>query len=340
MASDSPLVLVTGGTGFVARHCINDLLSAGYRVRATVRAPEGAESVREFARLAGADAEVVVADLTADGPWADAVADCDYVLHVAAPFPAVNQMDQDLLTPSRDGALRVLDAASRNRVKRVVVTSSLSAIAHGHKNRREPFTESDWTDLDGPDVNDYIVAKTLAEKAVWDWARDTDSSTEVVVLNPGHVFGPVFDSRYSQAISVIGSLLDGVNGVPRTWFTPVDARDLAVANRLAMTVPEAAGHRFIAATEAIEYPAIAQLIRERLGEAGQHVTSRIIPSWQIRAMATISPAVRPLAAQVDKPIRVDTRSARELLGWQPRPVADTVEDTARSLITLNEASGD
>ncbi len=130
-------VLVTGGTGFVGAHCLVQLLAAGHETRATVRDLKRESEVRAMLRQGGAGEvgerlTLFRADLNADAGWAEAAAGCDYVLHVASPFPSTVPKDEnDLIAPARDGALRVLRAARDAGVKRVVLTSSFAAIGYG-----------------------------------------------------------------------------------------------------------------------------------------------------------------------------------------------------------------
>src|SRR6201998_2826284 len=110
------LVLVTGGSGFIATHCILQLLAAGYRVRTTVRSLQREPEVRPPLKSPGADPgdrrAFFAADLTADAGWAEAAAGCDFVLHVASPFPInVPRHEDALIVPAREGALRVLRAS-------------------------------------------------------------------------------------------------------------------------------------------------------------------------------------------------------------------------------------
>src|SRR6201994_3684716 len=169
------LVLVTGGTGFVGAHCLIQLLAAGHDTRATVRDLKREGEVRAMLRQGGAGdvgerLKLFRADLGSDAGWSEAVAGCDYVLHVASPFPSsVPKDENELIAPARDGALRVLKAARDAGVKRVVLTSSFAAIGYGAKDRATPFTEDDWTNLGDPTVQPYPKSKTIAERAAWDF---------------------------------------------------------------------------------------------------------------------------------------------------------------------------
>jgi dihydroflavonol-4-reductase len=135
----------------------------------------------------------MAADLNSDVGWADAVTGADYVLHVASPVPTVDpKSDDELVRPARDGTLRVLKAARDAGVKRVVMTSSTSAIMFGRGVREKPFTEADWTDeTNRADTSPYDRAKTIAERAAWAWHKAEGGGLELVTVNPALVLGPV-----------------------------------------------------------------------------------------------------------------------------------------------------
>ncbi len=187
-------VLVTGGSGYLGSHCIVALLRDGHQVRTTVRSLAKADEVRALVTKGGQNAdalEVVAADLTADAGWAEAVAGCTRVLHVASPFPmGVPKDANELIVPAREGTLRVLRAAAEAGVARVVLTSSFAAIGYGHGPRSTPFTEQDWTDLNGPrPVAPYPQSKTIAEHAAWDFVA-AHPELELAVVNPVGILGP------------------------------------------------------------------------------------------------------------------------------------------------------
>ncbi|CAN5453756.1 hypothetical protein BH09ACT8_BH09ACT8_02030 [soil metagenome] len=158
-------VLVTGGSGFIAGYAVKRLLDAGYRVRTTVRSLAREADVRGILQVPDASQlTFAAADLGADDGWASAVAGCEYVLHVASPFPPAKPKDENgVIRPAVDGTLRVLEAARQAGVRRVVITSSFAAIGYSPKASRLPYDETDWTDPAGQAP--YVKSKTLAERA-------------------------------------------------------------------------------------------------------------------------------------------------------------------------------
>ncbi|RYD48089.1 MAG: NAD-dependent epimerase/dehydratase family protein, partial [Sphingomonadales bacterium] len=187
-------VLVTGGSGFVGSHVILQLLAAGHDVRATVRNLRREGEVRATLERAGADTRrlsFAAADLEQDAGWTEAAAGMDYVQHVASPFPLTQPKDEtELIRPAVEGTLRVLRAARDAGVRRVVLTSSFAAIGYGHGARDTPYTEADWTDVNGPAVQPYMKSKTLAERAAWDFVAREGAAIELAVVNPVAIFGP------------------------------------------------------------------------------------------------------------------------------------------------------
>jgi dihydroflavonol-4-reductase len=310
-------VLVTGASGYIARQVIADLQAHGYVVRGTARRP-----------VDGLD-DVVTADLAADAGWAVAVAGCDYVLHVASPFPVeVPKSDDELVRPAVDGTLRVLRAAVDAGVKRVVLTSSVSAIASGQKDDRVR-TEADWSDVDR--IPAYAKSKTLAERAAWDFARE--SGLELVVLNPGFVLGPLTGPGVNTSVDVVRRLLlRELPASPKIGFSLVDVRDVAAAQRLAMESPIAPGNRYILAGDHLWMREIAAVLAEEFNPRGYRVPTGSMPTWLLRVVALFDPSVRQALDFVGRRELVSADKARGELEWTMRPIRDSIIDTANSLI--------
>ncbi|MCX2932976.1 aldehyde reductase [Mycobacterium sp. CVI_P3] len=337
---DAPQVLVTGGSGFIAGHLIAQLIADDYRVRTTVRKLDRERHIRAI--LPGTDGgrlQVVVADLTTDDGWPDAVRGCSFVQHVASPFPARRpDNEDDIIVPARDGTLRVLRAATEAGVRRVVITSSFAAIGYSRKTSGTAFDETDWTDASDP-VSPYVKSKTLAERAAWQFAARS-GTPELAVVNPVGVFGPVLGGDMSTSVRIIDGLLHGRPPVlPRASFAVVDVRDVADLLLRAMTNPLAAGQRYLAAADQpVALPEIAAILRAGLGPGAADVPRREVPDWVIHAAARLVPSLREFTGLLGEPKTLTSAKAVTQLGWQPRPVADTVVATAQSLLRLAAAA--
>jgi dihydroflavonol-4-reductase len=335
-------ILVTGGTGFLGAHCLIQLLAAGHETRTTVRDLAREKDVRAMLQKGGAgDAgnrlSLFAADLNADAGWAEAADGCDYVLHVASPFPsAIPKDENELIVPARDGALRVLRASRDAGVKRVVLTSSFAAIGYGFKGRTATFTEEDWTNLNDPGVQPYQKSKTIAEREAWDFIAREGGGLELAVVNPVGIFGPVLGPDYSTSILIVKRLMDGsIPGCPDLRFGAVDVRDVADLHLKTMTEPAAHGERFLAtAGDFVSILQIAQILKENLGDAARKVPTRSVPSWLLRAMALFDPQVRGVLPELGNRKNASNEKARRLLGWSPRSPKDAALATARSLLEL------
>lgn len=332
-------VLVTGGSGFIAGHCILQLLEQGYLVRTTVRSLQREESVRSVLTDAGMvngdDLSFVAADLIDDAGWAAAVADMDFVLHVASPVQPGHVEDEDkLITTAREGTLRVLRAARDAGVKRVVLTSAFHAVGWGHPHDDHVFTEDDWTVIDGPGVDAYGVSKTLAERAAWDFIDSDDTTMELVTTLPVAVMGPVMGHDVSGSNHVIQRILNGeMPGYPNIFLPIVDVRDVAAAHVLAMATEEAAGQRFLISNgPALALKDVGALVKANVGDAGKKVPTRTIPDIVVKAGAKVSEQMRSIADDLGYARRTSNEKARRVLGWQPRGPEEAVIAAAQSLV--------
>jgi nucleoside-diphosphate-sugar epimerase len=338
-------VLVTGGSGFVASHCILQLQAAGHRVRATVRHAKRESDVRTLLKAGGAaDAalELFVADLEHDAGWREAASGCEYVLHVASPFPSnVPKHEDELIVPARDGALRVLRAARDAGVRRVVLTSSFAAIGYGHPPQDRPFDETSWTNVAAPDVPPYVKSKAMAERAAWNFIATDGAGLELSVVNPVGVFGPVLGPDYSTSILIVQRMMDGaMPGCPRMWFGAVDVRDVADLHLRAMSNPAAKGERFLAvAGDFFTFIEIATLLKARMGAAASRVPTRQLPDWLVRLAALWDPTVKQILPELGRRRNATSEKARRVLGWSPRSREDAIVATAESLVRLGLLKG-
>jgi nucleoside-diphosphate-sugar epimerase len=334
-------VLVTGASGFIAKHVIAELIRAGHPVHATLRDRAREEETARAIGNAGAtggDVKFFVADLMRDSGWDEAMAGCTYVLHVASPFPLKNPKDPDeVIRPAREGAVRVLKAAAKAGVKRVVLTSSVVAITlpwpeapAGHV-----FDEKDWSNPERPDVTTYVVSKTLAERAAWDYVNGTPGAPELAVVNPAFVLGPAPDADLSTSHEVIRLMGTGAYpAAPKIGFPISDVRDVAATHVLVMTNPAAAGQRFLTANGFLHLMEIGQLIKEALPDLARKVPRGELPDIAVRALALVDARLKAVLPDLGFPRPISNAKARQVLGQTFRSPQEAVTAAAASLRAL------
>jgi nucleoside-diphosphate-sugar epimerase len=334
---DRETVLVTGGSGAIARWCIVELLRQGYPVRTTVR-----DVAREPEVRASIATQIdpqdrltfTVADLTRDEGWPAAAQGAQFVLHIASPLPTENPKHEDeLIVPARDGTLRVLKAAVAAGARRVVLTSSVASIGYTTAPPDGVYTEREWSDPTSPGTPPYPRSKTIAERAAWDYIRTEGGSTTLAVVNPGAVIGPILGTDPSFSFQAVSRLLDGdMPAIPRIGFNFVDVRDIADLHIRAMTSPSAAGERFIGTKAFAWFSDIARVLRERLGSDARKVPKLQAPDVLIRFLAIFDPSARTITADLGERTEYSNAKAVTQLGWSPRPLDESIVDCARSLL--------
>jgi len=333
----STKVLVTGANGFIGLHTVLHFLQRGYNLCATVRTQEQGEKVRQTLEnhTDTTKLEFISADLTKDEGWEQAVAGCDYVLHVASPFPTEAPKDEnELIIPAREGTLRVLRTAQKGGVKRVVLVSSVAAVTGGHERENRVFNESDWTDTRKTDYA-YAKSKTLAEQAAWDFIKgaQNQNGVELVSVNPSNVFGHVLDNRHHTSTEWFGTLLRReIPGLTRTQLNLVDVRDVVDMIEKAMITPDAAGKRFIANGASISLQEFALILDRNFASRGYRVPTRLLPDWLVRFFAIFVPKTKPVVDTLGWKYSLSTEQARSVLGWQPRPYEGTIIEMAQSMM--------
>lgn len=329
-------VFVSGGSGYIAGFLIRQLIAEGWTVHTSIRDLAREATVRASLAVDDSKLKFFAADLTSDAGWAEAMAGCSHVAHVASPLPSnAPKSDDELIVPARDGALRALKAAKAAGVKRFVMTSSMAAIAYGHGRSKSVFTEADWTDPTSPDAYAYVRSKTIAERAARDWVAAEGGDMEFVTVNPSLVLGPLQSGDFSTSLEAIKKLLEGsMPGLPNFGFGIVDVRDVADMHVRCLTMPDMAGERFICSGPFLMMADVAAILREGLGLQGRKVPKRKLPDWLMRVVGRFDPVVRQVLGELGNVRDTDISHARTKLGWSPRPPEESVLDTARDMIRL------
>ena len=328
----SKKVLLTGVSGYIGLHCAKTLLENGYDVVGSVRSVKKENEVKSTLSSASVSIKnlsFVHLDLNSDNGWDAALSNCDYVMHVASPYTIENPKNEsEMLSPAVDGTLRVLKAAKKNGVKRVVLTSSTVAIMGGKKTGT--ITPEDWTDVNSKNINTYFKSKTLAEQAAWDFInkQSDDHILELVSINPGGVFGPPLGTNVSGAsMSMIVKVLEGKTPmIPKMSFPMVDVRDVAYLHVAALTEPKAANQRFIA-TEKVgrSFQWVCQFLIDN-GYKGP--STKLAPNFMIKLMAIFNREAKGMLTMLGMDLSADNSKTMEVFNWKPIPFEKTVLETA------------
>ncbi len=333
-------VLLTGISGFIAKHIAVRLLDAGFAVRGSVRSLDKADVVHDTVLAhvkdkasVGERLSFVELDLTDDAGWVEAMAGIDVLMHTASPFPLVQpKNEQDVIKPAVEGTLRALRAARTAGVERVVLTSSVAAIMEGNHPDR-PLNEDDWTDPTSPNVNPYSRSKTLAERAAWDFVAREAPDMKLTVINPGFVLGPALDGDYGTSLAVIERLLRAKDPMlPRFGFTCVDVRDIADMHVSAIGIGESAGKRFAGVAGFLWFSDIARVVKDT--NPDRKIPTRVAPDLMIRMLGLFDPAIRTIVPMLGVRQEVDSSRARDVLGIAFRPLDEAVRDAAESVVRL------
>ncbi len=322
-------VLLTGISGYIGQHCAAELLNRGFEVVGTVRSLRKADATRAaLAAVAPVEGLTFVeADLLSDKGWDDAVRGCTYVMHVASPFVLAEPKDEnELITPAVDGTRRVIGAAQRAGVRRLVLTSSTVAIISGKPSGR--YGTDAWSDTSA-NIGAYAKSKTLAERAAWDAVAG--SPMELTVVNPGAVFGPSLGAEVDgQSVALMADMIRGkMPMIPDVAMGMVDVRDVARLHVAAMTTPAAAGHRFIAATaEPVSMSYFAEVLR---GAGYSKVPSRKAPNLAIKLMSLFDRQAKGMVPSLGKKAAFDNHATFDMLDWKPTPMETSIREMAAAL---------
>lgn len=338
----SQRIVITGATGFIAGHTIVQLIRQGYQVCGTLRNPSNAEPLRERLQRYDPQAdwqqlELVTADLNHDLGW-EVVAGCDAVLHMASPFPASMPADPDeLITPAREGTLRVLQACEAYEVNRVILTSSVAAVGYPAKPRSATFTEQDWSSpVISAGTNAYTCSKTIAEQAAWEFVQHAASPLRLTTINPGLVIGPVMDSSQSTSVNLIKDIVNGdLPLILPFGVSLVDVRDVARAHLLALQQDETVGRRYICVKQFLWMAAIVEHLQKQYPQYAERMPKRHLPLWLAKSLALVNKdlkdAVHELGVQ-----RVYGSNRLLTLGWQPVDIQQSLVDTVSALETYHD----
>lgn len=335
-------VLVTGGSGYIAKHVILQLLDAGHSVKTSMRSKAREQELRD-ALAPYLDREAVVArmqvtelDLMSETGWMEAMENIDVLMHIASPCPSKEpKNEEEVIRPAVDGALRAVKSAHNAGVTRVICTSSVAAVVNAQlPNERSIYDETDWTNVDKPGLNAYVKSKTLAERAVWQYQEMEAPELKMTTILPSFVIGAPLDNNYGSSIQKIERLLTSATPeIQNFGYSCVDVRDIALMHLRAMERPDASiGKRFIGTSSGrfMWIPEMAQILSDAYPD--RNISTKSAPSWLIRLKALYDPSLRYVAMNLDRRRELSNAQSRELLGIDFRDAKDSLLETADYLV--------
>lgn len=341
----SQRVVLTGASGFIAKHIALKLLQEGYHVHATIRSMKRADEVRDAVRPHLDDASVIdnhltfgELDLTKDEGWSEALEGADVLMHTASPFPLVQPKDEDeVIRPAVDGTLRALKAAKAAGVKRVVLTSSMASIMEKDTpDNGTAYTPADWSDVNSVRINAYSKSKTLAEKAAWDFVEQEAPDMQLTAINPGLVLGPALDAHYGTSLSLVERVLNSKDPMlPNFGLPGVDVRDVADMHVNAISNADTVGKRLIASAGFLWFPQMAGIVAKAYPD--RKIVTRRAPNIVIRLLGLFDKEIKTVVPNLDVHRNIDNSETKSVLSMVFRPVEEAVGAAAQSIIELKGA---
>jgi dihydroflavonol-4-reductase len=327
-------VLVTGGTGFIGLHCLQQLLDKGYKVRTTIRSESRKQEVMDAMKKHSSNyenLEFFIADLLNDDGWKEAVEGSKYVLHVASPFFLGEPENEDVfIKPAVEGTLRVLKACADADVQKVVLTSSFAAVGYGHPREKEVYTEEDWSSVDG-EISPYAKSKTLAEKAAWEFVENLEESKkfELTVINPVAVTGPMLTSDIGSSNDFLLKLISGsMPACPKIHMGYIDVRDVAKAHIFSMTEEKTDGERIILSENEMFFAEVGKT----LNKAGfKKSPTKEMPNFLVKIMSLFVGELKTLLSALNRKGDIDKTKAKSFFNWDYISTEQSVTETAQQL---------
>ncbi|MBB3842116.1 nucleoside-diphosphate-sugar epimerase [Runella defluvii] len=333
-------VLVTGITGFLGSHTAIQLLEKGYEVVGTLRSLQRADAIKAVIGQHTANTHLLSfaeADLSNEKVWMLLTKEMDYVQHIASPFPReLPKNDEELIEPAKNGVLNILKAASKNGVKRVVLTSSSSAILYGRakNDKNVVLDENTWTDVSNlADTTPYFRSKTIAEKAAWEYIKTDKSGLELTTVLPGAILGPVLEEDFGTSANIVIKALDGtMPALPAIGFDMVDVRSVAELLILAMEKPQAAHQRYAGSAGFISFKEVAQLLKTAYPR--RRIPSFLLPNFVVQLFSLFDKTLQPILVDLGVERKINNSKAINELGWRPRTNREAVLACAESVLKL------
>ena len=333
-------VLLTGISGWIAKHTAIELLNTGYEVLGTIRNKNLVDQTKQtISKYASTEKlSFVELDLLKDDGWNEAAKGCRYIFHVASPFPMkVSSNRENLLPVAVDGTLRVLNAGLNAGVEQIIKTSSIVAMFR-KPNRTNPYTfgENDWSDenwIEG--VSDYFLSKTKAEKAAWRLMESKGLKNKLTTINPGGVFGDALDKKGGTSIEYIRQFMKGkFPGAPKFAVLISDVKDIAKAHVACIGNNKVGGRRLIVGKDVKRLVELSQLIAEAMPEYKKKLPTKELPNLMVKLISYIDSSAKTMIPDLGIMMQTDTSYAEEILGFKFKPAKGCISENAKSVVRL------
>ena len=333
-------VLLTGISGWIAKHTAIELLNEGYEVLGTVRdnnlIDQTKQTINKYASIE--KLSFIELDLLKDEGWKEAAEGCKYIFHIASPFPIkVSKNRESLLPPAVDGTLRVLNAGLNAGVEQIIKTSSIVAMFR-KPNRTNPyiFGENDWTDenwIEG--VNDYFLSKTKAERLAWEFMESKGLKNKFTTICPGGVFGDALDKKGGTSIEYVRQFMAGkFPGAPKFAVLISDVKDIAKAHVACIGNENVGGRRLIVGKEVKKLVELSQLMAEAMPEFKKKLPKKELPNFMVKLISYLDSSAKTMIPDLGLMMQTDVSYAEELLGFKFKPAKDCISENAKSVVRL------
>ena len=332
-------VLLTGISGWIAKHIAIELLNSGYEVLGTVRNQNLLEKTKKtLSEYVSTDKlSFVELDLLKDEGWNEAAKGCKYIIHTASPYPMKSSRNREALVPAaKGGTLRVLNAGIEANVEKIILTSSIVAMFK-KPNRTNPYTfgESDWTDTDWSGSNDYATSKTKAEQAAWELMESKGLKDKLTVINPGGVFGDALDKKTNTSTSYVELFLKGKYPMaPNFGILISDVKDVARAHVLSIKNPKVNGRRLIIGSEVKKMLEVSKIMAEAFPKYAKKLPKKEMPNFMVKLISYLDSSVKIMLPDLGILMQTDTSYSEDLLGMKFKPAKESIVDSGNSVIRL------
>ena len=333
-------VLLTGISGWIAKHTAIELLNKGYEVLGTVRNNNLIDQTRQtIGKYAPIEKlSFVELDLLKDEGWNEAAKGCKYIFHIASPFPIKVSRNREVLLPvAVDGTIRVLNAGLNAGVEQIIKTSSIVAMFR-KPNRTNPYTfgENDWTDENWTQgVNDYFLSKTKAEKAAWELMESKGLKNKLTTICPGGVFGDALDKKGGTSIEYVRQFMAGkFPGAPKFAVLISDVRDVAKAHVACIENTKVGGRRLIVGKEVKKLVELSQLMAEAMPEYARKLPKKELPNFMVKLISYIDSSAKTMIPDLGIMMQTDPTYAEKLLGFEFKAAKHCIAENAKSVVRL------